>query len=158
MSMPDFERKSAPRMMLYLQSLLNTNAFCWSMTRFLSSSGSLRFLMTTTSLVSQNPGSVLILHSCLMGQVLQCLDRHLWLTSVDVDPESNNTLSKVQDLTVDMVSTTIILVRVSRFLFGILIAGGTVPTLGGSSSLTRGYALRLKLLLTLTLFTISLLR
>ena len=54
-----------------------------------------------TSLVSQDPARVLILHSCLMGQVLQCLGRHLWLTSVDVDPGSNNTLSKMHDLTAD---------------------------------------------------------
>jgi hypothetical protein len=56
----------------------------------------------TTSLVSQDPASVLILRSCLMGHVLQCLGRHLQLTSVDVDPGSNNTLSKVCDLTDDM--------------------------------------------------------
>ena len=72
--------------------------------------------MTTTSLVLQDPASVLILRSCLMEHdVLQCLGRHLWLTSVDVDPGSNTALSKVRDLTVDMVSMIIILVGVSRF-------------------------------------------
>ncbi len=77
---------------------------------------------------------------------------------MDVDPGSNNTLSKVRDLTVDMVSTTIILVGVSRLLFGILIAGDAVSTSGGSLSSTRGYASMFKLLSTLTLSTISLLR
>ena len=80
---------------------------------------------------------MLILHSCLMRQVLQCLGRHLQLINVDVDPGSNSTLSKVRDLTVDMVSTSI-LVGVSRFLFGILFAGGTIPTLGVSSRLQLG--------------------
>ena len=73
--------------------------------------------MMTTSLVSQDPASVLILRSCLMGHVLQCLGRHLRLISVDVDPGSNNTLRKVRDLTVDMVSTTMILVGVSLFIW-----------------------------------------
>ena len=81
---------------------------------------------------------MLILHFCLMGQVLQCLGRHLQLTSVDVDPGSNSTLSKVRDLTANMVSMTIILVGVRRFLFGISIAGGPVPTSGGSLSSIRG--------------------
>jgi hypothetical protein len=71
--------------------------------------------MTITYLVSRYPASVLILHFYLMGQVLQCIGRHLQLTSVDVDPGSNSTLSKVRDLTADMVSTTIILVGLSRF-------------------------------------------
>ncbi len=107
----------------------------------MSSSGSLRFLLTTTSLVLQDPASVLILHSCLMEQVLQYLGRHLQLISVDGDPGSNNTLSKVRDLTADMVSMIIILVGASRFLLGVLIAGGTVLTVGGSLlCLTRGYA------------------
>jgi hypothetical protein len=97
--------------------------------------------MTTTSLVSQDPASVSILHSCLIGHILQCLGRHLRLTNVDVDPGSNNTLSKVHGLTIDMGTTTIILVGVSHFLFGIIIVGGTVPTSGGSLSLTRGYCL-----------------
>ena len=94
--------------------------------------------MTTTSLVLQDPASVLILRSCLMGHVLQYLGRHLRLTSVDVDPGSNNTFSKVRDLTVDMMLTTIILVGVSLFLFGILIAGDAVSVSGGSLSSTRG--------------------
>jgi hypothetical protein len=71
--------------------------------------------MTPTSLVLQDPASVLTLCSCLMEQVLQCLGRHLRLTSVDVDSGSNNTLRKVRDLTADMESTTIILFGVSRF-------------------------------------------
>ena len=101
--------------------------------------------MTTTSLVLQDSASVLILRSCLMGQVLlQCLDRHLRLTSVDVDPVSHITFSKVRDLTADMVLMTIILVGMSRFLFSILIAGGTVPTLGGSLSSIRGYVSKLR--------------
>ena len=112
----------------------------------------------TTSLVLQDPASVLILHSCLMGHVLQCLGRHLRLASVDADPGLNNTLSKVLDLTVDMVLTTMILVGVNRFLFGILIAGDAASTSGESLSLTRGYVSTLKLLSTLTLSTISLLR
>ena len=53
--------------------------------------------MMTTSLVLQDPAGVLILRSCLMGQVLQCLGRHLRLISVDVDPVSNSTLSKIRD-------------------------------------------------------------
>ena len=76
-------------------------------------------LMTTTPLVLQDLASVLIFHSCLMGHVLQCLGRHLQLTSVDVELRSNNTLSKVHDLTVNMVSMTIMIVGVSHFLFGI---------------------------------------
>ncbi len=94
--------------------------------------------MTTTSLVLQDPARVLILRSCLMGHVLQCLGRHLRLISVDVDPGSNNTLSRVRDLTVDMVSTTMMLVGVSLILLGILIAGDVVLISGGSLSLTRG--------------------
>jgi hypothetical protein len=81
---------------------------------------------------------VLILRSCFMGRVLQCLGRHLHLISVDVDPGSNNTLSKVRDLTVDMVSTTMMLVGVSLFLLGILIAGDVILISGVSSSSTRG--------------------
>ena len=63
---------------------------------------------------------------------------------MDVDPGSNSTLSKVRGLTVDMVSTTIILDGVSHFLFGIFIARGTIPTLGGSLPSIRGYASMLK--------------
>ncbi len=60
------------------------------------------------------------------------------LIRVDVDPGTNNTMSKVRDLTVDMVSTTMMLVGVSLFLLGILIVGDVVVILGVSSFLTRG--------------------
>ena len=91
--------------------------------------------MTTMDLVSQDPASVLILHSCLMGIALQCLGRHLRLINLDVDPGSNSTFSKVQDLTAEMVSTTIILVGLSRFLLGIL-TSGTISPISASTGAT----------------------
>ncbi len=105
--------------------------------------------MTTTDLVSQDPASVLILRSCLMGIALQYLGRHLRLIKVAVDPGSNSTFSKVQDLTAEMVSTTIILVGVTRVLLGILTSGIISLISGGPLSSTNRYASVLSQLLML---------
>ena len=94
--------------------------------------------MTTTALVSHDPANVLIFRSCLIGCALQLLGRHLRLISVAVDPGSNNTFNNTQDLTSEIVSTTIILVGVSRFLLGILTSDLTLVISVGYSSSTRG--------------------
>ncbi len=60
MLMPVFDKKSAPKMTLYLKSLSNTNAFCCSTTLFLSRLGSLIERITTISCDVQVPASMLI--------------------------------------------------------------------------------------------------
>ena len=94
--------------------------------------------MMTISLVAHEPARVLILRPCAIGLVLQSRGRHLRLTKVAVDPGSNSTLSKTRDRTAEMVSTTMILVGVSRFVWGILTSGGTSLVVVGSWSSTRG--------------------
>jgi hypothetical protein len=85
---------------------------------FLSSSGSLTFLMTTICFMEQVPPSVWILRFLVIVHGLKCLGRHMQLIKVDVDPGSKRTFSSVHDLTEDIVSTMAMLVEVRRFLFG----------------------------------------
>jgi hypothetical protein len=129
MSIPVLDRKSAPKMTSYLHCLSKTHAFCSSTTQFLSNSGSLTFLMTVICFAEQVLASVWILCLLVIAHGLQCLERHLQLIKVDVDPGSKRTFSSVRDLTEDIVSTTAILVGVRCFLFGNLIGGSSITLL-----------------------------
>ncbi len=128
MSIPILDRKSAPNMTSYLHCPSKTNALCSSTTQFLLSSGSLTCLMTSISLVEQNPASVWILRSLIIAQHLQCLGRHLQLIKVNVDPGSKRTFSRVHNLTEEIASTTAMLVGVRWFLLGNLIGGDSITS------------------------------
>jgi hypothetical protein len=112
----------------------SSSAFCCSATRFLLSLGSLIFLMTTICLVKQVWASVLMLRLLLMADGLHCLGRNLQMISVNVDPRLKSIFSNCFDLTEDIVSTIMILVRVMRLLLGILIIGSTMVSVGCLSS------------------------
>jgi hypothetical protein len=128
MSIPVLDRKSVPKMTLYLHCPSKTNAFCSSTTQFLSNSGSLIFLMTTICFAELILVSVWIWHSLVIVHGLQCLGRHLQLIKVDVNPGSNKTFSSVRDLTEDIVLATAMLVGVRCFLFSILIGGDSITS------------------------------
>ena len=110
-SMPVLVKNSASKMTSYLQvSDWNMSAFCWSIFLLLSNSG-LRKI--TTSVDVEVPARIFI---CLLLEILhglQFLGKHFLLIIVVVDPdESNNTFSKILDLTEEMVSTTMMVTGV----------------------------------------------
>jgi hypothetical protein len=123
MSIPVLDRKSAPKMTLYLHCPSKTNAFCSSTIQFLSNLGSLIFLISTICIAEHVPAIVWIWRLLAIAHGLQCLGRHLRLIKFDVDSGSNRTFSSVLDLTEDIVSTTAMLVGVRCFLFGKFIGG-----------------------------------
>ncbi len=123
-------------------------AFCSSTTWFLLSSGNLTCLIATIYFVEQNPASMWILLSLVNAQGLHCLIRHLQLIKVDVDPGSKRTFSSIC-ITEEIVPTTAMLVGVRHFLLGNLIGGDSITLPVSWSSLVKGKAKMLWMLLLL---------
>ena len=88
------------------------------MLRFLSSSGNLKLRITAISDVLYEPVNVFTVLLFAVLHALQFLGKHLLLIKVVVEPESNQTFSNLLNLTVEIVSTTIVVIGVRLTLLG----------------------------------------